>query len=129
MKQTKAVYAKKGYDEMGRTDRISPSQATPSSLSFTKTVYFTDHKGRPKSLTAEVDMGSFCMIITQDYLAENLPNALVELLKDLACTYSRQPIHNLKGTVDLCACCAGQTVSTRVYMGVYLPTSDRVGPD
>ncbi len=82
-----------------------------------KTVYFTDQTGRLKSLTAEVDTGRFCMIVMQDYLAENLPNAPVEPLKDLPCTYSCQPIRDLIGTVEFCACCVGRTVSTRVYVG------------
>ncbi len=82
-----------------------------------KTVYFMDHMGRPKSLTAEVDTGSFCSIVMQDYLAENLPNIPEKPLLDPPCTYSCQLIRDLIGTVDLCACCAGQTVSTRVYMG------------
>ncbi len=113
-KQSKAVT---GNDESCQTDHIAAPQATWSSPPFMKTVYFIDHKGKLKPLTAEVDTGSFCTVINHEFLADNLLNKPMDPLKDFICTYSHQPIHAMLGTVDLHACLTDQAVSMRVYFG------------
>ncbi len=75
-----------------QTNCIVLPQAAKPSLPFMQTVQLITHAGRLVPFCAEVDMGSFCMIIDQDYLSKYLPDKPVTALRELPCMYDHSPI-------------------------------------
>ncbi len=69
-----------------QTNHIMPPQAAKSSPPFKQTVQIITCAARLVPFCAEVDTGSFCPIIDQDYLSKYLPDKPVTALRDLPCT-------------------------------------------
>ncbi len=95
-----------GSDGCSQTNHIIPPKATQSALPFLQTGQFITRSGKLMPFCAEVDTGSFCTIISQDYFGKCLPGTPVTTLKELPCTYDHSPIRALQGTVDVHICFA-----------------------
>ncbi len=95
---------------------------------FFQTVEFTDQSSRVKPFCAEVNTGSFCTMISCDYLASHLLSEPVDPVSEPPCTYNHRPILAIQGMVKLKASIADCAVEVVVYM-VGNPCKSLIGQD
>ncbi len=81
-----------GPDRCSQTNHIVSPKATQSALPFQQTVQFITCAGKLVPFCAEVDTGSFCTIISWDYLSKYFPDKPVTALKELPCMYNHSLI-------------------------------------
>ncbi len=81
-----------GSDGCSQMNHIVPPKATQSAPPFLQTVQLITCAGKLMPFCAEVDMGSFCTIISRDYLSKYFQDKPVTALKELPCTYDHSPI-------------------------------------
>ncbi len=112
-KQSQKVMGCNGSSTM---NRVMPSGTKQPPLTFLWTVQFINGSSKLRLLCAEIDMGSFCTMISHDYLVAHLLNEPVDSIADVPCTYDKWSILTIQGTVNLRVCSAGCTMDAKVYM-------------